>query len=138
MDAGGVFIAEFRTTFRHADIQLQEYGGYISDITRTWPISGAFTQPQKDLYDAVLSTQRHCISLCRANASVSLDDLHSIAETDLKDNLSQIGFDMSGKVRILHIGQLVNVCMIGIMLLILPLLIVAFLFRLSTPFFLIT
>ncbi|MCJ1451388.1 hypothetical protein MMC28_001724 [Mycoblastus sanguinarius] len=74
-----------------------EYGGYITDITRTWPVSGHFAHAQKDLYDAVLTTQRHCISLCRANASVSLDELHNIAETDLKDQLSQLGFDMSGK-----------------------------------------
>lgn len=74
-----------------------EYGGYITDITRVWPISSTFTGAQKDLYNAVLATQRHCISLCRANASVSLDGLHDIAEADLKDQLKQLGFDMSGK-----------------------------------------
>lgn len=73
-----------------------ELGGYITDITRTWPVSGTFNPAQKDLYNAVLATQRHCISLCRANANVSLDELHSIAETDLRDNLKQLGFDMSG------------------------------------------
>ncbi|CAF9922164.1 hypothetical protein IMSHALPRED_005600 [Imshaugia aleurites] len=73
-----------------------ELGGYITDITRTWPISGTFTPAQKDLYNAVLTTQRHCISLCRANANVSLDELHMTAETNLKDHLKQLGFDMSG------------------------------------------
>ncbi|KAL9135589.1 MAG: hypothetical protein Q9175_003221 [Cornicularia normoerica] len=73
-----------------------EYGGYITDITRTWPISGTFTAAQKDLYNAVLRTQRQCISLCRANANVSLDGLHNVAETALKDQLTQLGFDMSG------------------------------------------
>ena len=80
----------------------QEYGGYITDITRTWPISGIFTPAQKDLYNAVLTTQRHCISLCRANANVSLDELHKIAEISLNDQLKQLGFDMSGNVRILR------------------------------------
>ncbi len=74
-----------------------EYGNYITDITRTWPISGTFTPAQKDLYTAVLTTQRHCLSLCRANASLSLDGLHELAETQLRDSLSQLGFDMSGK-----------------------------------------
>ncbi|KAL9608310.1 MAG: hypothetical protein Q9167_006849 [Letrouitia subvulpina] len=73
-----------------------EYGNYITDITRTWPTSGAFTGPEKDLYNALLNTQRTCISLCRASASNSLDKLHEIAEKSLRDNLSQLGFNMSG------------------------------------------
>lgn len=83
-----------------------EYGGYITDITRTWPISGAFTPAQKDLYEAVLTTQRLCISLCRANANVSLDELHNIADKSLKDQLKQLGFAMNGNVRILPIFSL--------------------------------
>lgn len=73
-----------------------ECGGYITDITRTWPVSGTFTPAQKDLYNAVLTTQRQCISLCRANAKVSLDELHNIAGTALTDQLKQLGFDTSG------------------------------------------
>ena len=73
-----------------------EYGGYITDITRTWPVSGRFSPPQRDLYSAVLAVQWHCISLCRANADVSLDGLHHIAESHLADSLSQLGFNMSG------------------------------------------
>ncbi|KAI4169741.1 MAG: hypothetical protein LQ343_005482 [Gyalolechia ehrenbergii] len=74
----------------------QEYGNYVTDITRTWPISGTFNPSQKDLYNAILTTQRTCTSLCRANASNSLDKIHQIAEATLKDSLSQLGFDMSG------------------------------------------
>ena len=85
---------------------LQECGGYITDITRTWPVSGTFTPAQKDLYNAVLTTQRHCISLCRANAKVSLDELHNIAGTALTDQLKQLGFDTSGNVCILRIKPL--------------------------------
>ncbi|KAL8767091.1 MAG: hypothetical protein Q9209_006318 [Squamulea sp. 1 TL-2023] len=78
-----------------------EYGNYITDITRTWPISRTFTGPQKDLYNAILTTQRTCVALCRADASNSLDKIHQIAEATLKDSLSQLGFDMSGDVRAL-------------------------------------
>ena len=95
VDAGGV---GSRSSMSTSLISLQESGGYITDITRTWPISGTFTSAQKDLYDAVLTTQRHCTSLCRANASVSLDEIHIIAEAELKDHLTQLGFDMSGNV----------------------------------------
>ncbi|KAH8204449.1 hypothetical protein TruAng_001365 [Truncatella angustata] len=73
-----------------------EYGTYIADITRTWPVSGKFTQPQKDLYEAVLSAQRSSVSLCRASAGVTLDKLHSITETALRNQLQQLGFDLSG------------------------------------------
>lgn len=73
-----------------------EYGTYISDITRTWPISGKFSQPQRDLYEAVLAAQRSSVSLCRASAGVTLDKLHSITETSLRNQLQQLGFDLSG------------------------------------------
>lgn len=38
-----------------------EYGGYSSDITRTWPINGKFTDAQKTLYDVVLQLQKELI-----------------------------------------------------------------------------
>lgn len=75
-----------------------EYGGYITDITRTWPVSGTFTPAQKDLYNAVLAAQRHCVSLCRVNASLSLDQIHEACNASLKDSLSQLGFDMTRNV----------------------------------------
>jgi intermediate cleaving peptidase 55 len=71
-----------------------EYGGYIADITRTYPINGRFSTAQKDLYEAVLSVQRDCITLCRESAQISLDRLHGIAEEGLKRNLKSLGFDM--------------------------------------------
>lgn len=74
-----------------------EYGGYISDITRTWPVNGIFAPAQKDLYEVVLKVQRSCISMCRANANISLEKLHQIAENSLQDQLQQLGFDMSGR-----------------------------------------
>ncbi|KAF2091772.1 hypothetical protein K490DRAFT_30835 [Saccharata proteae CBS 121410] len=73
-----------------------EYGGYITDITRTWPVSGRFSPAQKDLYETILRVQRSCVSLCREDASLTLDKLHSIAEEGLKDGLKALGFDMSG------------------------------------------
>ncbi|TKA77067.1 hypothetical protein B0A49_03428 [Cryomyces minteri] len=74
-----------------------EYGGYITDITRTWPVNGKFSDPQRDLYETILKVQRSCVALCREDADVTLDKLHTIAENGLRQGLAQIGFDMSGK-----------------------------------------
>ncbi|KAI9884133.1 MAG: hypothetical protein M1823_004075 [Watsoniomyces obsoletus] len=86
-----------------------EYGGYATDITRTWPVNGKFSPAQRDLYEAVLKVQRTCIALCREDANVWLDKLHDIAEDRLRQQLEQLGFDMSGDaLRVLfphHIGH---------------------------------
>jgi Xaa-Pro aminopeptidase len=39
-----------------------DYGGYSSDITRTWPLSGRFSTYQKLVYEAVLDVQEQLIS----------------------------------------------------------------------------
>lgn len=72
-----------------------EYGTYITDITRTWPVGGRFTPAQRDLYEAVLRVQRAGVALCRASAGLSLDQIHRATETALRDELAQLGgFDV--------------------------------------------
>lgn len=46
----------------------------------------------------MLNVHRKCVSLCRENAGLSLDKLHAIAENGLKEQLQQLGFDVSGDV----------------------------------------
>lgn len=53
---------------------------YASDITRTFPVSGKFTGPQRDLYEAVLSAQKECVKRCKVEDGVSLNDLHRASE----------------------------------------------------------
>lgn len=72
-----------------------EYGTYITDISRTWPVSGKFSAPQRDLYEAVLKVQRSSISLCRATANMSLEDIHGITARGLVTQLKSLGFDVS-------------------------------------------
>lgn len=36
-----------------------EYGYYAADLTRTYPVSGAFTPRQREIYNIVLATQEH-------------------------------------------------------------------------------
>ena len=40
-----------------------EYHGYVSDVTRTWPVNGRFTEAQRDLYEAVLRVKEECIKV---------------------------------------------------------------------------
>jgi intermediate cleaving peptidase 55 len=89
-----------------------EYGTYVTDITRTWPVNGKFSQPQRDLYEAVLKVQRTVISLCRESSGLTLDKLHKITEDGLRDQLTQLGFNMSGNaLEVLfphHVGHYVG------------------------------
>ncbi len=37
-----------------------EYYGYVSDVTRTWPVSGEFSAAQKELYEVVRMVKEEC------------------------------------------------------------------------------
>jgi len=58
---------------RDGDLLLIDAGceldGYASDITRTFPVNGRFTGPQKDLYELVLAAQAAAIATIRPGAS---------------------------------------------------------------------
>lgn len=43
-----------------------EYGNYNADLSRTIPANGRFTQRQKDVYNAVLRTQKYAINELKA------------------------------------------------------------------------
>eukprot|EP00795_Rhopilema_esculentum_P010949 gene10949-19784_t len=79
---------------RNGDLILMdagcEYNGYVSDITRTWPVSGKFTTEQRKLYEVVLKVQNHCIEHCKVG--VSLDQLHQRMLLTLGAELQRIGF----------------------------------------------
>lgn len=66
-------------------------GGYCSDISRTWPVSGEFTSAQKDIYQAVLNVQQQCIKLCMASNSMSLQDIHQKSINFMKLELKNLG-----------------------------------------------
>jgi Xaa-Pro aminopeptidase len=40
-----------------------DYHGYVSDITRTWPISNTFSKPQLAIYNLVLAVNQRCIQV---------------------------------------------------------------------------
>jgi Xaa-Pro aminopeptidase len=41
-----------------------EWGGYASDVTRTFPVNGRFTDPQRRVYEVVLEAQLAAIAQC--------------------------------------------------------------------------
>ncbi|TNN55636.1 putative Xaa-Pro aminopeptidase 3 [Liparis tanakae] len=71
-----------------------EYFGYVSDVTRTWPVNGKFSPAQAELYEAVLEVQRSCLSLC--SPGVSLDHIYSTMLALLGRQLRQLGLVKAG------------------------------------------
>jgi Xaa-Pro aminopeptidase len=72
-----------------------EYGRYASDITRTFPASGRFTGPQRDLYEAVLEAEEVAIQACLPGAS--WQDVHLAAVRSLTGSLVTLGL-LQGEV----------------------------------------
>ncbi|PFH58557.1 hypothetical protein XA68_13535 [Ophiocordyceps unilateralis] len=85
--------------FRDGDFVLVdaggEYGSYVTDISRTWPVSGRFSPAQRDLYEAVLRVQRASIALCRESSRLSLSDVHRKTVAMLSVQLEALGFNVS-------------------------------------------
>ncbi|GAN00672.1 peptidase M24 [Mucor ambiguus] len=72
-----------------------EYNGYASDITRTWPVNGKFSDAQKELYQAVLNVNKACIKMCTESNSISLHGIHSHSVKLMKQELQNIGFNVN-------------------------------------------
>lgn len=60
-------------TLKDGDLLLidagAEYRGYASDITRTFPINGRFSEAQRDVYSLVLEAQMACIEMVRVGST---------------------------------------------------------------------
>lgn len=63
-------------------------------LARTYPASGVFSAPQRDLYTAVLNAQKSLISLCTESAELNLHELHRRSCDLLRVELNQIGFNL--------------------------------------------
>lgn len=63
--------------------------GWAADITRTWPVSGRFLPPQRDLYAVVLAAHDACIAA--AKPGVEYRDLHLLACRTLAAGLVDLG-----------------------------------------------
>jgi len=67
-----------------------EYHGYSSDITRTWPTDGTFSDPMKCMYEAVLSTQRKLMKTITPYSS-TVDGLYNQMMDILGEQLVSTG-----------------------------------------------
>lgn len=66
-----------------------EYKGYASDITRTFPINGKFTKPQREIYDLVLETQVACVEMVRPGTTH--DELKARSIEILTEGMVRLG-----------------------------------------------
>ena len=66
-----------------------EYKGYASDITRTFPINGKFSQAQREIYDLVLKCQMSCVDMVRPG--VRLEDLKTHSIEVLTEGMVELG-----------------------------------------------
>lgn len=73
-----------------------EVDGYASDITRTFPINGKFTQAQRDIYDVVLEVQIACCEATKKGTTVKQRQDLSIEL--LTEGMKKIGL-LKGKTK---------------------------------------
>jgi Xaa-Pro aminopeptidase len=66
-----------------------EYDYYASDVTRTFPVSGTFTAPQRTVYELVLQAELAAIGAVRPGATMEL--VHNTAARVLTQGLIDLG-----------------------------------------------
>jgi Xaa-Pro aminopeptidase len=66
-----------------------ELGSYASDITRTFPVSGRFSGPQRDLYELVLAAQGAAVAATRPGTPYNLP--HEAAVKVLAQGMLDLG-----------------------------------------------
>ena len=66
-----------------------EYGYHASDITRTFPVNGRFTGPQRAIYEVVLAAQLAAIAA--AGPGVPYEGIHEAARRVVAEGLVDLG-----------------------------------------------
>ncbi|MBK9518000.1 MAG: aminopeptidase P N-terminal domain-containing protein [Anaeromyxobacter sp.] len=78
---------------RDGDVCLVDAGGeyqlYTADVTRTFPVSGQFTEAQARLYTLCLEVQKRAIAAVRPGATV--EQLHDLTVRGLTEGLCAMG-----------------------------------------------
>ncbi|RDZ29609.1 aminopeptidase P N-terminal domain-containing protein [Lysobacter silvisoli] len=72
-----------------------EFRGYAADITRTFPVNGRFSEPQRALHDLVGAAQ--AAALAQARPGVSYEAGHNAAVETLTEGLLRLGL-LKGKL----------------------------------------
>lgn len=71
-----------------------EYEGYAADITRTFPVNGKYTVPQKEIYEVVLKAQE--AAFAKVKPGNHWNDPHNAAVRALTKGMVEIGL-LKGK-----------------------------------------
>ena len=71
-----------------------EYANYASDLTRSIPANGRFTQRQKEVYNAVLTVMKGATAILRPG--ITLPEYHRQVGEMMTEQLLKLGFDQSG------------------------------------------
>lgn len=66
-----------------------EVDGYSSDISRTFPASGAFTAPQRAMYEVVLEAEKKGVEM--AAPGTTMGDIHEMAIRILAEGMVDLG-----------------------------------------------
>lgn len=66
-----------------------EYQGYAADITRTFPVNGTFSEPQKQLYEVVLQAQEASLAVIKPGGT--LQQAQDVAARALTEGLVALG-----------------------------------------------
>jgi Xaa-Pro aminopeptidase len=80
-----------------------EFQGYASDITRTFPVGGKFSGPQKAVYEVVLAAQLACIDAVKPGAP--FHDYHAVAERVLAQGFIDLGLVAGSLDAVLESGS---------------------------------
>ena len=78
---------------RSGDLVLVDAGcevsGYASDITRTWPVNGKFSQPQREIYELVLRAELAGIEACQPG--MPWGSMHEAVCETIAEGLLELG-----------------------------------------------
>ncbi|KAI1489009.1 peptidase M24, structural domain-containing protein [Biscogniauxia mediterranea] len=77
-----------------------EWRTYAADITRTFPVSGRFTEQSRAIYEIVLEMQTKCIAMLKAD--VPWEEVHLLAHRTLIDGLLSLGILKGDRKEILE------------------------------------
>lgn len=85
---------DYPNTLAAGDLLLCDAGaeapsGYASDVTRTWPVGGTFTDQQRALYTLVRDTQAAVIAAIRPGKTYR--ELHDLASVRFAEGLIALG-----------------------------------------------
>ncbi|MBR2115445.1 MAG: aminopeptidase P N-terminal domain-containing protein [Alistipes sp.] len=72
------------------DAGAESVENYCSDHTRTYPVSGKFTEQQRDIYNIVLAAHQQAPENMRAGAKY-MEDVHRKAQITLAEGLKGVG-----------------------------------------------